>query len=499
MIEVNLIGGFTHLHKKNGLYSMTDNRTPLNWKWVRDKKEHSGITIFSDDKMCDLELIKSINSKYKIGLIMEPPGINNNVYNNLDQIINYFDFILTYNKDIIEKYPNKAKYYPYGGSWILEQYIGIYEKSSNVNMLFSNKTITDGHKLRHKVYNEIKKVDFYGSGCNKPFEYKEEIISPYRFSIVIENSQINDYFSEKLLDTMALGTIPIYWGTKNISKYFNKEGIITFNTIEELKNILNTLTPELYNSKIQAVTENLNLVRKYYCQEDWIFDNIFKHLEIFPYYNMIDYDSADSSTIVNGHNQDYWLNLFFNNGGDDTHLYNFNLNENSIVFDVGSYKGEYYQEILKRYNCNIHAFEPVPKFYKDCLETKPHKVTLNNLALGNKNCIFNISSQDNSSSEFFDGWDKIECKKIDFNNYLTENNIDKIDLLKLNIEGGEYELLSHIIYHNNIDKIDNILIQFHYLEGDAIAERQKIINRLSITHEPKFNYPFVWEHWKLKK
>ena len=94
MIEVNLIGGFTHLHKKNGLYSMTDNRTPLNWKWVRNKKEHNGVTIFSDDKMCDLELIKSINSKYKIGLIMEPPNINNNVYNNLDQIINYIDFIL---------------------------------------------------------------------------------------------------------------------------------------------------------------------------------------------------------------------------------------------------------------------------------------------------------------------------------------------------------------------------------------------------------------------
>ena len=107
MIEVNLIGGFTHLHKENGLYSMTDNRTPLNWKWVRDKQSHNGITIFSDDKMCDVNLVKSIKSKYKIGLMIEPPGINNNVYNNLDQIIENFDFILTYNKDLIQKYPNK--------------------------------------------------------------------------------------------------------------------------------------------------------------------------------------------------------------------------------------------------------------------------------------------------------------------------------------------------------------------------------------------------------
>ena len=499
MIEVNLIGGFTHLHKENGLYSMTDNRTPLNWKWVRDKQSHNGITIFSDDKMCDVNLVKSIKSKYKIGLMIEPPGINNNVYNNLDQIIENFDFILTYNKDLIQKYPNKLKYYPFGGSWILEPYIGMYEKSSNVNMLFSNKTTTDGHKLRHKIYNEIEKVDFYGSGCNKPFEYKEETTAPYRFSIVIENSQINDYFSEKLLDTIALGTIPIYWGTENIGNYFNKEGIITFNTINELKDILSTLTPELYDSKIQVATENLNLVRKYYCQEDWIFDNIFKHLETTPYYNMIDYETTDPSTIVNGHNQDYWLSLFFNKGGDDTHLYNFDLNESSIVFDVGSYKGEYYQEIIKKYNCNIHAFEPVPEFYQDCLETKPHKVVLNNFALGNKNCTFNLSTEANSSSEFSVKGEKTQCTKIDFNGYLKENNINKIDLLKLNIEGGEYELLSHIIYHNNLNKIDNILIQFHYLEGDAVAERQKIINKLNITHEPIFNYPFVWEHWRLKK
>ena len=499
MIEVNIIGGFNHLHKENGLYSMTDNRIPLNWKWVRDKKEHNGVTIFSDDKMCDINLVKSIKSKYKVGLIIEPPNINNNVYNNLDQIVENFDFILTYNKDLIKKYPNKLKYYPFGGAWILEPYIGVYEKSSNVNMLFSSKTITKGHKLRHEIYNELGGVEFYGSGCNKTFEYKEEILSPYRFSIVIENSQINDYFSEKILDTMALGTIPIYWGTENIGNYFNKEGIITFDTLEELKSIINTLTPELYNSKLQAVVENLNLVRKYYCQEDWLFENIFKHLNLTPYYNMVDYDSNHPNTIVDGHNQNHWLNLFSQKGGDNTHLYSFNLNHDSLVFDVGSYDGEYYKKLHQKYNCNIHAFEPVPQFYKKCLQNKPDKITLNNLALGNKDCTFNISSQDNSSSEFLISGDKIECQKIDFNSYLKKHNINKIDLLKLNIEGGEYELLSHIIYHNHLNKIDNILIQFHYLEGDAPAERQKIINRLKTTHEPIFNYPFVWEHWKLKK
>ena len=497
MIEVNIIGGFSHLHKKNGLYSMTDNRTPLNWKWVRDQPK-APITIFTDSKMCDTNLVNSIESKYKIGMMIEPPEINNSVYNNLENIIDNFDFILTYNKDLVQQYPNKLKYYPYGGSWVFEPYIGIYEKSQDVNMLFSHKRGTKGHRLRHEIYNKINNVDYFGSGCNNPFEHKEEILAPYRFSIVVENSQINDYFSEKLLDTIALGTIPIYWGTKNIGNYFNKEGIISFNTIEELQQILNTLTPELYESKFNAIQENLDIVKKYYCQEDWLFDNIFKHLDYNPYYKMVDYDSNNPNTIVEGYPQSHWLKLFFSKGGDDSHLFNFNLDENSVVFDVGSYLGEYYNKITQKYNCNVHAFEPVPEFYNKCLSTKPNKVILNNLALGNKDCTFNISSQDNSSSEFFEGG-SIKCQKIDFNKYLNTHNIDKIDLLKLNIEGGEYEVLSHLIYHNQIKNIDNILIQFHYLEGDCIGEREKIIDRLKSTHEPVFKYPFVWEHWKLKQ
>ena len=83
MIEVNLFGGFTHLHKEHGIYSMTDNRVPKNWKWIRNKQHHNGITIFTDDYMCNESLVKSVQSKYKIGMIIEPPQINSTVYTKL--------------------------------------------------------------------------------------------------------------------------------------------------------------------------------------------------------------------------------------------------------------------------------------------------------------------------------------------------------------------------------------------------------------------------------
>lgn len=492
MIEVNLFGGFQHLHRDHGCYSMTDNRVPKNWRWVRNKAVHDGVTIFTDDQMCNDDLVKSVKSKFKVGMIIEPPQINSNVYNQLDRIINNFDFIITYNRELINRYPEKMKYYPFGGSWVFEENIGIYEKSKNICILYSNKTTTNGHKLRSEIANMFPEVDRYGSGAGIPFEYKEEVLAPYRYTIVIENCQIADYFSEKLLDALAVGTIPIYWGPKDIGKYFDEHGILSFDTIEELEQLLPTLTEELYISKLKHVKNNLNLVKTYWCQEDWLYDNIFQ--ELMEDYEMVDYQSSDPRTEVDGYTQDYWLNKFFQSGGD-INLYNLNLKNTSVVFDMGTYDGEYYYTLYNKFQPIIHTFEPIEEFTKNL--PKVPNLVINAFALGKQNETFKLSLSGNSSSAFTFG-NKITCLKKKFIDYVTINNINSIDLIKINIEGGEYELLNAIIDCEWTDKIDMYLIQFHYLSHNPIAQRQKIINKLKQTHEPVFYYPFVWELWKRK-
>jgi FkbM family methyltransferase len=496
MIEVNLFGGFTHLHKDHGIYSMTDNRVPKSWKWVRNKMDHDGVTIFTDDWMCDDKLVKSVKSKYKIGMIIEPPQVNSSVYNQFDRIIENFDLIITYNKDLVEKYPKKVKFYPFGGSWIFEEYLGIYQKSKDICIIYSDKTKTEGHRFRHEISKKFPFIDQYGSGANKPFEFKEEILAPYRYTIVIENSKIDNYFSEKLLDAIALGTIPIYWGTNNIGEYFDKRGIITFNDINELETILPTLNDSMYNSKLEYLKNNLKNVKKYWCQEDWIKENIFDTLDLNEDFEIIDYQSNDLRTMVDGQTQDFWLDKFHRNGSDDQ-LFDFDdlLDNKSLVFDMGTYDGEYYSKISDKYQCKIHSFEPVAKFTKNC-PILPN-LTLNTFALGLKEEEFELTLDDNSSSAFTNGT-KIKCFKREFKEYV--NNIDNpdIDLIKINIEGGEYELLNAIIKSGYQEKIKGYLIQFHYLSHNPIDERAKIIEKLKETHEPIFYYPFVWEYWRKK-
>ena len=64
----------------------------------------------------------------------------------------------------------------------------------------------------------------------------------YRFSIVIENCKRDYWFTEKLIDCLRTGTIPIYWGCPSIGDFFDIRGFILFDDINDLENILNNLT-----------------------------------------------------------------------------------------------------------------------------------------------------------------------------------------------------------------------------------------------------------------
>jgi hypothetical protein len=67
--------------------------------------------------------------------------------------------------------------------------------------------------------------------------------------------------------------------------------------------------------------------------------------------------------------------------------------------------------------------------------------------------------------------------------------------MKINIEGGEYELLPRMIESGIIDKIKLLQIQFHEISEDSLSQMNKIREKLKSTHNQVFAYPFVWECW----
>jgi hypothetical protein len=144
-----------------------------------------------------------------------------------------------------------------------------------VSIIASFKRQTDGHRLRHDVIHALgDKMDVYGNGYRK-IDNKLIGLKDYRFSIVIENTKQNFYFSEKLLDCFVTGTVPIYWGCPSIDKFFNKDGIITFNHMDDLNAILNNIDENFYDTMKVAVKNNFDTAMKYKTAEDYLINYNF--------------------------------------------------------------------------------------------------------------------------------------------------------------------------------------------------------------------------------
>ena len=177
------------------------------------------------------------------------------------------------------------------------------------------------------------------------------------------------------------------------------------------------------------------------------------------------------------------------------------LNSDSIVFDVGGYSGDFSEAIIERYNCKIYIFEPHPEYFSNCIErfSSYENVTVLNYGLADKDGEFLLSNQSDASSFINPNHKKtdgINCITRDFSSVLRELDVTNIDLMKINIEGGEFPLMEYIISCGKQAIVRQYQIQFHNFVENAVERRIQISRSLSETHDRTWCYTFVWENWR---
>jgi len=234
-----------------------------------------------------------------------------------NKIINSYDAIFTCDRELVDRH--EKIHFCFAGSnlpWIKKENYKIYDKSKVVSFIASSKIMCEGHQFRQDLHERFKKrdetateisykgkvykkadessIDVYGSILGKPFGYnpgchlpfnapewhdKSEALNHYMFSVVLENAQYDDYFTEKLTDCFATGTVPVYLGSDNIGNYFNTDGmIIVPKDIEGINSIVNSLTPEMYYSRMDAIKDNFERVQKLQMADEMLIEKI-KELE----------------------------------------------------------------------------------------------------------------------------------------------------------------------------------------------------------------------------
>ena len=221
-----------------------------------------------------------------------------------DVIANHkkYDLILATDDEILV-FCSNAKKFPYGSTWLNRGKIknpdglGYYEtgpifdretKNFDVSFLASWYDINrPGYRLRQQIWDrkddiKIPRSFYTSTKCfsNSPNPLpggEKEILFDSQYHICVENHAVGNYFTEKILDALLTETIPVYWGCTNISDYFNPEGLILFQTVDELLDKLNDLTPEYYHDRLAVIQENKQRAIKFANFDERIFTEVTKH------------------------------------------------------------------------------------------------------------------------------------------------------------------------------------------------------------------------------
>lgn len=187
-----------------------------------------------------------------------------------------YTHLFTYHEDILLNNP-KAVLFNGMSTWVNPNMKR--EKKFCVSTCVGGKKGSNfpGYAQRHELWARRGEItmdkDFYLSGQSRIAgadydnnlvlgEYKD-IMFDCQYHVAIENANMRNAFSEKILDCFLSYTIPIYIGTPNIGDFFNMDGILHCNTIDEAIVVMNGLTEDDYNKKIDAVKENYTKALKY--------------------------------------------------------------------------------------------------------------------------------------------------------------------------------------------------------------------------------------------
>lgn len=187
-------------------------------------------------------------------------------------------------------------------------------------------------------------------------------------------------------------------------------------------------------------------------------------------------------------------------GGDYNLRFDFPLNPSDTVIDAGGFQGEWTAGILRRYGCRVHVFEPVAAFARQLqtLFQGDARVQVHAVGLAGRARTEDITLEAEGSSVLRTGPAPRQQIALQAAEEFFRTISGPIALLKINIEGCEYELLEHLLDTGLIRRIRHLLVQFHDFVPDARARRRAIRQRLAATHAQAWNYPFVWEAHHLK-
>lgn len=193
-----------------------------------------------------------------------------------------YEHVFTFDEVLLARLGNAVRF-EFGTTWAADYEPG--EKVFGVSTVYGDKRLLEGHRLRGEIFRRRREIRaprrFFVSGrprsrlswrlatafarrtdCAVLGGSKAPLFAT-QFHVAIENCRVANYFSEKVIDCFVTRTVPLYWGCPNIDAFFDLDGMILFDTADELIARANRLTPDDYDRRRPAIEGNLARARDY--------------------------------------------------------------------------------------------------------------------------------------------------------------------------------------------------------------------------------------------
>jgi FkbM family methyltransferase len=188
------------------------------------------------------------------------------------------------------------------------------------------------------------------------------------------------------------------------------------------------------------------------------------------------------------------------------------LPNGAVVLDAGAYEGSWSMRLLNRPDLRdrddvrIHAFDPEPSAIERCRQAIANepRIELHPFGLAGSDRHEQMNVEGPGSSIYADprsvrALESIGIELRDVAEVLQSLDVDFVDLIKINIEGGEFELLDRLHETGWLGRIGTLIIQFHEFAPDAYRSRRRNRTQLEETHRCSWNYSWIYERWDLDR
>jgi len=324
-------------------------------------------------------------------------------------------------------------------------------------------------------------IDLYGRGLSSAglgANYKGELthsgncklagLAEYEYTLAIENSQQQNYWTEKLADAFLAGCMPLYWGCPNIYDFFPQESLhlIDLDSPDEIAKILQHKPTAANNA---AIREARNLILNEY--------------NIWPTVKRILGAASSKNQLQNGkpkqhRNARYAATLtqskgFERNKMADTTYYSqhgedaildkiFNYKKDGVFVEVGCIDGRRFSNSLcfEERGWKGLCVEAHPDYVDLLIANRPNSIVSACAAGDNDadeitfyaNRRGSLSTLDkgqedrfrNDYGPYFSGFEEKSVPLRRLDTLFTEHNLVDIDFVSIDIEGTEVQALKGI-------------------------------------------------------